>query len=66
MRTITSFASFNQQYHSPQSQEALVTQSDGPSVNRDTFFPAVTEVRSTASLDTGDKSRICAEFVEKE
>ena len=53
LRTITSFASFAQQSHSPQPQEALVTQSDDPSVN---YFFAITEVRSTASLNTANKS----------
>ena len=46
--------------------EALVTHSDGPSANSDISLPAVTEVHSTASLDTGNKSELCAEFVEKE
>ena len=66
MRAITSFSSFPQQSHSPHSHKALVTQPDGPSVNRDTSLPAVTEVHSTASLYTVNKSEICAEFVEKE
>ena len=51
MRTITSFSSFTQQSHLLQSQEALVTQSDGPSVISDIPLPAVTKVLSTASLD---------------
>ena len=32
-------------------------QSDGPSVNGDISLPAVTEVHSTASLDTGKKAK---------
>ena len=63
LRTITSFALFAHQSQLPQSQEALVTQSDGPSVNSDISLPAVTEVHSTARLDTGNKSeyicRVC-------
>ena len=62
MRTITSFASFAQQSHSPLSQG--VTQSDAPSVNSYISLPAVTEVHSTAGLDTGNKND--AEFAEKE
>ena len=66
MRIITSFASFAKQPHSPQPQEALVTRSDSPNVNNDISLPALTKVHSTAKLDTGIKSEICAEFVEKE
>ena len=62
---MTTFATFAQQSHS-QSQEALVTQSHGPRVNSDISLLAVTKVQSTASLDKGNKSEICAEFVEKE
>ena len=58
MRTLTSFASFAQQSHLAKSQEALVTPSDAPSVNSDISLPAVTEVHSTASLDTGNNSEI--------
>ena len=43
-----------------------MTQSDGPSVNSDISLPSLTEVYSTASLDSSNKSEICAEFAEKE
>ena len=66
MRIKTSFASFAQQSHSPQSQEVLEISLFTLGPSDCVTFPAVTEVHSTASLDTGNKSEICAEFVEKE
>ena len=43
-----------------------MTQSDGLSVNSDISLSSLTEVYSTASLDSSNKSEICAEFAEKE
>ena len=43
--TITLFASFAQQFYSPQSQEALVTQSDGLCVNSQISLPALNCIR---------------------
>ena len=57
-RTITSFALFTQH-----SQEASVIQPDGLSVNSDISLTEVTEVHSTASLDTGN--RVCREQIIK-